>query len=176
MRFGNILLGVGVLASTMFAEGFINYKSLSKDLKAQAKKDGNFATTQDVKDALKAKDWAVVDVRTIEEWSGGFIEGSQRIGRQAPEKALESIVTDMDDNFVKPNLIVVCNTASRASIDAVKFRDMGFKKVKIYPMVTWIDECNPVVTKYSLSKDKTGSKQKFGSYYAEHCVKPIDKK
>ena len=27
------------------------------------------ATTQEVKDALNAKDWAVVDVRTMEEWA-----------------------------------------------------------------------------------------------------------
>ena len=45
------------------------------------------ATTQEVKEALNAKDWAVVDVRTMEEWAGASIKGSFRVGREAPEKA-----------------------------------------------------------------------------------------
>ncbi|MDZ7819505.1 MAG: hypothetical protein U5K55_13280 [Aliarcobacter sp.] len=48
---------------------------------------------------------------------------------------------------------------------------MGFKTVKIYDLYSWIDECNPVTTKYSSHEDKTGTKQKFGDYYAEHCKK-----
>ena len=35
----------------------------------------------------------------------------------------------------------------------------------------WIDECNPVVTKYSAGEHKDGTKTKFGNYYAEHCKK-----
>lgn len=43
--------------------------------------------------------------------------------------------------------------------------------MKIYDMHKWIDECNPVTTKYSDAEDKTGTKNKFGAYYAEHCKK-----
>ena len=104
-------------------------------------------------------------------WSAGFIKGTQRIGREAPEKALESIVLDDKNTFIKENLIVICNSASRASIEAQTFRQMGFKTVKIYDLYSWIDECNPITTKYSSHEDKDGTKQKFGDYYAEHCKK-----
>ena len=68
-------------------------------------------------------------------------------------------------------LIVVCNTASRAVIEAQAFKQMGFKTVKIYEINKWIDECNPVITKYSAGEHKDGTKTKFGNYYAEHCKK-----
>jgi rhodanese-related sulfurtransferase len=170
MKLTNILVATALLSTTAtFANDFINYKQLTKELKSQNTKNGTFATTSDVKHALKSKDWAVVDVRTNEEWQAASIKGSSRIGRQSPEKALESVVLDDDDNFVKQNIIVVCNSASRASVEAETFKKMGFKQVKIYPIYRWIDECNPVVTRYSKKKDKHGSKRKFGNFYAEFC-------
>lgn len=171
MKFSRIVLSMGLIASTMFAAEFIDYKKLSTSLKAEAKEKGLFATTDEVKKAIEAKDWAVLDVRTAEEWAGAYIKGSQRVGRQSPEKAIENFVTDDDGNLAKDKIIVVCNTASRASIDAQKFRQMGFKTVKIYDLHTWIDQCNPVVTKYSNAKNKSGTGHKFGSFYAEHCKK-----
>ena len=171
MKFSKIILSMGLLASTMFAAEFVNYGDLSKSLKADAKKNGLYASTDEVKAAIAAKDWAVVDVRTAEEWAAGFIKGSQRVGRQAPEKAIENFVTDDDGKLVKDKIIVVCNTASRASIDAQIFRQMGFTTVKIYDLHAWIDQCNPVVTKYSSAKDKEGTNKEFGSFYAEHCKK-----
>ncbi len=171
MKFSKIVLAAGLFTSTLFASEFISYSNLSKSLKDEAKKSGNYATTEEVKNALTQKDWAVIDVRTMEEWSAGFIKGTQRVGREAPEKALESIVLDDNDKFVKDKLIVVCNTASRASIEAETFRKMGFTTVKIYDMHQWIDDCNPITTKYSLASHKSGTNNKFGDYYAEHCKK-----
>ncbi len=169
MKFTNILLAAALLTTAASASEFIPYKQLTKKIKADEKKAGNFATAQNVKDALKAKDWAVVDVRTIQEWSAASIKGSSRIGRQAPETALANIVLDDNDKFIKDKLIVICNSASRASIEAQTFRKMGFKEVKIYDMYSWIDECNPVVTGYSKKKDKKGTKNKFGMFKAVHC-------
>ncbi len=171
MKLGKVLLTASFLATSLFASEFISYDKLSKTLKEEAKKSGNYATTEEVKEALTKKDWAVVDVRTMEEWSAASIKGSQRVGREAPEKALENIVLDDDEKFVKPNLIVVCNTASRAALEAQTFRQMGFNTVKIYEINKWIDECNPVVTKYTSGENKEGTKTKFGNYYAEHCKK-----
>ncbi len=111
-----------------------------------------YATTNEVKAALKSKDWIVADVRTMEEWSAAHIKGAVRIGRQSPEKGLELYALNDDDKFVKKNLIVVCNSAARASIESQVFRQMGFEKVKIYDLYSWIDECNPVVTKYTVKK------------------------
>ncbi|MBL3520548.1 rhodanese-like domain-containing protein [Arcobacter lanthieri] len=159
------------LGSSLFSADFLTYEAFSKKLKEEAKKSGMMATTQEVKDALNAKDWAVVDVRTMEEWSGAAIKGSFRVGRETPEKALENIVLDDDEKFVKDKLIVVCNTASRAAIEAQAFKQMGFTTVKIYEINKWIDECNPVVTKYTAGEHKEGTKTKFGNYYAEHCKK-----
>jgi rhodanese-related sulfurtransferase len=169
MKFTNLLLTTTLLAGVANASEFITYKDLTKTLKAEAKKNGTMATSDEVKYALKAKDWAVIDVRTQLEWAAASIKGSNRVGRQSPEKALEGIVLDDDDNFIKDKIIVICNSASRAAIEANTFRKMGFKTVKIYDMYSWIDECNPVITGYSKKKDKHGTKKKFGSFYAEHC-------
>lgn len=171
MRFTNILLATTLLAGAATASEFIGYKELTKKLKSDAKKNGTMATTADVKAALIAKDWAVVDVRTMEEWSGAYIPGSYRIGRQVPEKALGNIVLDDNDKFIKDKVIVVCNTASRASIEAEAIKKLGFKEVKIFGLVTWIDSCEPFANKYSRDKDKSGSKQKFGTFKAEFCKK-----
>jgi rhodanese-related sulfurtransferase len=171
MKFSKILLSMGLLASSLLASEFVNYDKLSKNLKEEAKKSGNYATTDEVKTALTQNDWAVVDVRTMEEWAAGYIKGTQRIGREAPEKALESIVTDDNGKFIKDKIIVVCNSAARASIEAEAFRKMGFSTVKIYDMHQWMDECNPLITKYSAALHKEGSNKKFGDYFAEHCKK-----
>lgn len=171
MKLTNILLATTLLATAATASEFVSYKELTKQLKKAEQKAGNYATAADVKKALKAKDWAVVDVRTIEEWNSANIRGSYRVGRQAPEAALNSIVLDDEDNFIKDNLIVVCNSASRASIEAQAFRQMGFKNVKIYDIYNWIDQCNPVATGYTNKKDKSGTKNKFGMFKAEHCSK-----
>lgn len=171
MKLRGICLALLLATTTIFASEFVNYKDLSTKLKNEAKKAGNYATTQEVKKALKSKDWLVADVRTLEEWSAAFIKGSVRAGRQAPENALALYALDDDDNFIKPNLIVVCNSAARASIEAETFKQMGFKTVKIYDLYSWIDECNPVVTKYTVKKDKAGMNLKFGNFYAEHCKK-----
>lgn len=171
MKMLKVLTATTLLVSSLFSSEFISYEKLSKKLKKEAQESGMMASTDDVKAALNAKDWAVVDVRTMEEWAGAAIKGSFRVGREAPEKALENIVLDDEDKFVKDKLIVVCNTASRAAIEAEAFKQMGFKTVKIYQINKWIDECNPVVTKYSAGEHKDGTKTKFGNYYAEHCKK-----
>lgn len=171
MKLGKIIFSITLLLGVIQANEFINYKSLVTKLKKEAKLNGTYATATEVKHAQKAKDWAVVDVRTMEEYQAAHIPGSIRIGRQTPEKAIAAVVTDDDDNFIKPNIIVVCNTASRASIEAQAFRQMGFKTVKIYDIVSWMDECNPVANMYSKKKDKKGSKQKFGLFKAEFCNK-----
>ena len=171
MKFSKIVLSLGLLASSLFANEFINYDNLSKSLKDDAKKNGLYATTDEVKMALKEKDWAVVDVRTAEEWAGAFIKGSQRVGRETSEVAIENFVTDDDGKLIKDKIIVVCNSAARASIEAQTFRQMGFKTVKIYDLYSWIDECNPVVTKYTVKNDRSGTGLNFGEYYAEHCKK-----
>jgi rhodanese-related sulfurtransferase len=171
MKLGKILLATTLLVGVASASEFIGYKGLTKQLKKEAKASGNFATTSEVKHAQKAKDWAIVDVRTMEEYQAAHIPGSIRIGRQNGEKAIAAVVTDDNDNFTKPNIVVVCNTASRASIEAVTLKKLGFKTVKIYDIVSWMDECNPVANMYSKKKDKKGTKQKFGTYKVAHCYK-----
>lgn len=159
------------MASTILAGEFVSYKELSTKLKKENKKAGNYATADEVKKALKSKDWLVADVRTMEEWSAAHMKGAVRVGRQASEKGVALHALDDDDKLVKPNLIVVCNSGARASIEAQTFRQMGFDTVKIYDLYSWIDECNPVVTKYTVKKDKGGMNLKFGNFYAEHCKK-----
>lgn len=171
MKLGNILLAASLLTGAAMANDFVNYKALTKQLKADAKKNGQMASAADVKAAQAAKDWAIVDVRTMEEYQAAHIPGSIRVGRQNPEKALEAVVTNDDGKFIKPNIIVVCNTASRAAIEAETFRKMGFKEVKIYDIVSWIDECNPIANMYSKKSDKHGTKEKFGLMKAEFCNK-----
>ena len=158
-------------SANLLANDFVDYKTLTKNLKAEAKKNGTYATQDEVKFALSSKDWLVADVRTMEEWAGAHIKGSVRIGRQAPENGLELHALDENNKFVKQNLIVICNSAARASIEAETFRKMGFKTVKIYDLYSWIDSCNPVVTNYSVKHNKSGTGLNFGAFYAEHCYK-----
>ena len=171
MKINIVISTILLFTSCLFASEFIDYNKLSNKLKEENKNNGTYASTQDVKKALNSKDWLIADVRTMEEWAAAHIKGSVRIGRQAPEKGLALHALDIDDNFIKPNLIIVCNSAARASIEAETIRKMGFKQVKIYDLYSWIDECNPVVTKYTVKKDKGGTGLKFGNFYAQHCKK-----
>ena len=61
MKFSKIVLSMGLIASTLFAGDFIDYNALSKSLKADDKKNGLYATSDEVKAALKDEKWAVVD-------------------------------------------------------------------------------------------------------------------
>lgn len=160
-----------IISTTLLANSFIDYKTMSSKLVEENKKAGNYATLEEVKMAIASNDWLVADVRTIEEWAAGRIKGSVRIGRQAPEKALANHVLDDDDKFIKQNLIVICNSAKRASIEAETFRKMGFKQVKVFDFYSWIDSCKPIVTNYSSKKNKTGTNNKFGQVKAAHCYK-----
>ena len=171
MKLINTLLLAGLLTSGVFASEFITFHQLTNNLLEKNEKEGLRATTAEVKKAIKSKDTAVVDVRTKLEWAGAHIKGSYRVGRQTPEMAVSNFVLNFDDKFVKDKLIVVCNTAHRASIQAVIFRHMGFKEVKVYAIDQWIDECNPVVTMYSGKEYSEGKDHRFGGFYAEGCIK-----
>ncbi len=171
MKVKAVLVSLLVIASSLVAAEFTTYKKLASSLVKENKKNGNFATVDEVKKAIKAKDWLVADVRTKEEWASAHIKGTVRIGRQAPENGLALHALDDDDKFVKPNLIVICNSAKRASIEAETFRKMGFSTVKVFDLYSWIDKCNPVVTNYSVKKFKSGTGLKFGAFFAEHCKK-----
>jgi len=171
MKIINTVVTVAVLTSGSFAAEFISFHELADKLIAKNVKNGMRASSDDVKKALKSKDTAVVDVRTNLEWAGAHIKGTYRVGRQTPEKAVENFVLDDDDKFIKDKLIVICNTTHRASIQAEIFRKMGFTEVKIYPIDEWIDECNPIVTKYSRQQYTKGKARKFGEFYAEGCTK-----
>lgn len=171
MKLKTLFIASILTGSALIANEFIDYKTLTTKMIAENKKAGNFATTKDVMEAIASKDWIVADVRTKEEWSAGRIKGTVRVGRQSPEKAIANYALDDDDNFVKQNLIVICNTARRASLEAETFRKMGFKKVKVYEFYTWVDSCNPITTNYSSKKNSNGTKNKFGQVKAEHCYK-----
>ena len=171
MKLVHSLVITAVFASGSFAAEFISYKEMATKLLEQNKKEGLRATTDEVKKAIKSKDTAVVDVRTPLEWAGAHIKGTFRVGRQTPEMAVGNFVLDDDDKLVKDKLIVICNTAHRASIEAEVFRKMGFTEVKVYPIDQWIDECNPVATKYSGKEYHGGKDHKFGEFYAEGCSK-----
>lgn len=171
MKLNAALISILLLATSSFANEFISYKKLATSLVEENKKNGNFASVEEVKNAIESKDWIVADVRTKDEWGSAHIKGAVRIGRQAPENGLALYALDDNEKLVKPNLIVVCNSAKRASIEAETFRKMGFKTVKVFDLYSWIDQCNPVVTNYSVKKFKTGTGLKFGSFYAEHCKK-----
>ncbi|RUM45168.1 MAG: hypothetical protein DSY46_03675 [Hydrogenimonas sp.] len=169
MKFVHLIVAMSIATSSSFASEFVSYKELSTKLLQENQKHGLLATTDEVKKALHSKDTLVVDVRTEEEWAAAHIKGSVRVGRQFPEKAIANFVLDDDGKLVKDKLIVVCNTAHRASLQALIFRKMGFKQVKVYPIDEWIDTCNPVYTKYSHQKYHGGKHHRFGAFYAQKC-------
>jgi len=166
--FKPLVLGA-ILFTSVQAQEFLDYRTFSSKLIKEYKKDKNYATPEDVKRAIKSSDWAVVDVRTKEEWNGSSIPGSYRIGRQHPEINLANIVLDYEDNFVKKKIIVVCNSAARAAIEAESFKNMGFDRVMITDIYSWIDGCNPIKIFYSNKSYKEGTGKKFGYVKANHC-------
>jgi len=157
-----ILTIFATFTTLLLANQFKPYKVISNELLQENIKAGLYASTDDVKKALKSKDTLVVDVRTKEEWSAAHIDGSIWIGREKAEKLLENYVVT-DGKFTKDKLIVVCNTAHRASIEAMIFKKMGFKKVKVYSIFDWINGCNPLTTKYT----------KLGKFYLDKCIKEL---
>jgi rhodanese-related sulfurtransferase len=171
MKLINSLIITSALMTGSFATEFVNYHNVAEKLLAQEKKNGLNATAQDVRNAIKSKDTVVVDVRTDIEWASAHIRGSYRVGRESPEKMVEPLVLDDDGKFVKTKLIVVCNTAHRASLEAVIFRKMGFTEVKTYGIDEWIDECNPVMTHYSTLGNPKGKNHLFGDFYTKDCEK-----
>jgi len=150
---------------------FIEYSVLTAKLKEAHVKNGTYATTEQVKKALKADDWVVVDVRNDNEWSAAYIEGTKRVGRQNPEKRIKNYCLDFSDDFTRDKVIVVCNSAARASIVAEAFKVMGFKIVMIYDIYTWIDECNEISNDYTIMSSRKGTGLKFGTFKASHCKK-----
>lgn len=150
---------------------FVGYSELTAKLKAAHVKDGTYATTEQVKKALQSDDWLVVDVRNDNEWSAAYIEGSKKVGRKNPERIIKNFCLDFGDDFTRNKLIVVCNSAARASIVAETFKSMGFKIVMIYDIFTWIDECNPISSDYTIRSSRKGTGLKFGSFKAAHCKK-----
>ena len=176
MKLHKIILGMMIIVNTMMAGTFVSYHQMADKLLQENIKNGMRATTDEVKEALKTKKALLVDVRTAEEWAGAHIKGSVRVGRQIPEMAIANFVLDDDDKLIYDNLIVVCNTGHRASLEAEIFRKMGFKQVKVYALDEWIDECNPIATKYSTQRYKEGRNKKFGLFYSEACYNKKAKK
>lgn len=150
---------------------FLEYSALTKKLKAKHVEAGTYATTEQVKKALKADDWLVVDVRNDNEWSAAYIEGTKRVGRQNPERIIKNFCLDFGDDFTRDKVIVLCNSAARASIVAEAFKVMGFKIVMIYDIYTWIDECNEISNDYTIMSSRKGTGLKFGTFKASHCKK-----
>ncbi|WP_309497747.1 rhodanese-like domain-containing protein [Sulfurovum sp.] len=150
---------------------FMGYQELTTKLKAEYVKSGMYASTEQVKKALKSEDWVVVDVRNSNEWSAAYIEGTKRVGRKNPEKLIKNFCLDFADDFTRNKVIVVCNSAARASIVAETFKTMGFKKVMIYDIYAWIDECNPISNDYTIMSSSKGTGLKFGTFKAAHCKK-----
>jgi len=170
LKLHKIIIIGGVLLASAVASEFVSYHKMSEKLLEENIKNNLCATTDEVKKALKSKDTLVVDVRTAQEWAGAHIKGTVRVGRQTPEMAISNFALDDDGKLIKEKLIVVCNTAHRASLEAVIFRKMGFESVKVYPIDKWIDECNPIATKYTNQKFKKGRGVKFGLFYSGECM------
>jgi rhodanese-related sulfurtransferase len=154
------------------ADAFVGYRELAKDCKINLKNENRYASSKDVINALNnPESWIVADVRTKGEWNSAHIEGSFRIGRDSPEEMLANYALDYDNNFKRKNIILVCNTGDRASLEALVISKMGFKKVMVYDIYSWIDECQPFKTGYSNKRDKDGTGKRFGLFKAEHCYK-----
>lgn len=207
---GKVLLSVSLLAVGATANSSINalikvgpndqfrgYKPGNSQLKKRIKDAGFYATTDEVKDILsgKKKGWKVVDLRTIKEWKGGTIGYEKngkmrpitRVGRQTPEKMLETlqesvVATDSKGKehkvVTKPldGVVIVCRTGTRAAFDWASYSFAGFgENVKIYGVSDWAKSCEPVHVKTNpkdcnLFKKKIELKEaKDGNFYHSKC-------
>ena len=81
---------------------------------------------------------------------------------------------EFDLEFVKDKLIVVCNTASRAVIEAQAFKQMGFKTVKIYEAMNEVEKSKnrtQVISRMLITGGLVAEDDLFGSKYWEEIFK-----
>ncbi len=90
---------------------------------------------------LQNEGYKVIDVRTPEEFSGGFIEGAVNINFLDPEFKANVDKLDRDGNY-----LVYCKSGNRSKKALHLMQDIGFKNV--YSLTggikAWADEGKPL--------------------------------
>ncbi len=204
------ILGVGValIATTSLFTGcaknsingvepqsaYKGYNIGNKEIHEKLKKAGYEASVQEVEDVVNGKKarWAVVDIRTKDEYLGATIKGVKRSGREAPELAIEEMflnVQEVEKDGKKSKtykgsdidgIILMCRTGTRAAYDWAAYSFAGFgENVKIFSLVNWVEACKPVrngnsgKTETALLADKKIKliEATDGFYYKDSCFK-----
>jgi rhodanese-related sulfurtransferase len=101
--------------------------------KEEVKGEIQLVTPEEMKTLLELEDVQLVDVRTPEEYSEGYIENSQNIDFNSP--TFDQDITKLDKT--KP-VILYCRSGARSAKCSKKLQDAGF--VKIYDLVGGISK------------------------------------
>ena len=81
-------------------------------------------STEEMQSILKMDEVQLVDVRTPEEFSEGYIEDAQNIDFKSPTFEQDILKLDKD----KP-VMLYCHSGRRSAACAQKLKDAGFKKI-----------------------------------------------
>ncbi|MFD2824474.1 rhodanese-like domain-containing protein [Lacinutrix iliipiscaria] len=81
-------------------------------------------STEEMQTILKMDEVQLVDVRTPEEFSGGYIKNAQNIDFMSP--TFEQDILKLDKE--KP-VVLYCHSGRRSANCAQKLKDAGFKKI-----------------------------------------------
>ncbi len=92
--------------------------------KTEVDSDINVVTTEEMQTILKMDEVQLVDVRTPEEFSEGFIKNAQNIDFKSP--TFEQDILKL--NKEKP-VMLYCHSGGRSAKCAQKLKDAGFKKI-----------------------------------------------
>jgi len=97
-------------------------------------------TTPELKEKLDTEDWTVLDVRSIEEYASGHIEGSINIYTGLLPKNLDKIPRD------KP-IAMICKSGTRSGFGSSILRRHGFENIHnvMGGMTSWSNAGYPKV-------------------------------
>jgi len=165
---------------------FKGYKPGVKEMREKLHKLGKIATPDEIEQVMRGekKDWIVVDIRKPSQYNGGHIvvDGKKmlHVGRQQPMAVLQKNVMQVKDNkeIIKKapkNIIIVCRSAMKVSVDYASYAAVGFNDVKVAGVLDWAKSCRPLnsstnIEDAALTKKKVKMKKHSdGKYYWEKC-------
>ncbi|MBX2966731.1 MAG: rhodanese-like domain-containing protein [Cyclobacteriaceae bacterium] len=144
----NLILVMMITSSLLYAQDSPVPKT-AKALVAEAKKNIENLTPQQVQDELTSGNVVLIDVRESEELKqGGHIEGSVH----APRGMIE-FYADPEMPYYKPEfdkskrIILFCNSGNRSALAVATLKEMGFSNVAHLDggLKAWKESGKPVI-------------------------------
>lgn len=120
----NKILGIVMIAGTLFLGSCASHSSISQE--KEAKVEETLSTLDNVSDVnLKNKKNVLLDVRTPEEFAAGHVPGAINI-----DVKNENFTQEIEKLDPKKNYYIYCKSGVRAKLATEKMQEKGFKNAK----------------------------------------------